>query len=304
MNKNRYNRYLCNIKKLKKKNRKITKYKSYRCNTFFDKNNIYLILYLLCFSIITNILINYLENNIPSITVVKFDIEKITSYQISDHVFNTVKLYSEENNVEFYSLLVDCMNHYNYNMTDLDLIEIKKIKETKRNATFYKIKQIYTMLLDDIKCFPVENINEVSEKQYVFDESWLAERNYGGERLHYGTDIMDTMNQRGRLKIISVSDGVVEKIGWLEMGGYRIGIRAPSGAYFYYAHLNNYEDGIKEGEQVKAGQVIAYMGDSGYGKEGTVGKFPVHLHFGISLPLYENKEETWINPYWILRYLD
>ena len=38
---------------------------------------------------------------------------------------------------------------------------------------------------------------------------------------------------------------------------------------------------MKQGKTVKAGELLGYMGDSGYGKEGTVGKFPVHLHFGI-----------------------
>ena len=44
------------------------------------------------------------------------------------------------------------------------------------------------------------------------------------------------------------------------------------------------------------------MGDSGYGDEGTTGKFPVHLHLGIYLE--EPDEEISINPYWILRYVE
>ena len=45
------------------------------------------------------------------------------------------------------------------------------------------------------------------------------------------------------------------------------------------------------------------MGNTGYGDEGTSGKFPVHLHLGIYIST-ENKEEQSVNPYWILRYMD
>ena len=63
---------------------------------------------------------------------------------------------------------------------------------------------------------------------------WLFGRSYGGERGHEGTDIMATVNERGMYPVISMTDGIVESKGWLELGGYRLGIRAPQGAYFYY----------------------------------------------------------------------
>ena len=54
---------------------------------------------------------------------------------------------------------------------------------------------------------------------------------------------------------------------------------------------------------MKAGQLLGFMGDTGYGtEEGTKGKFPVHLHMGIYL--YENGEEISINPYPALRYVE
>ena len=62
----------------------------------------------------------------------------------------------------------------------------------------------------------------------------------------------------------------------------RIGITAPTGAYFYYAHLDSYAE-LEKGDPVKAGDLLGYMGDSGYGEEGTTGEFPVHLHLGIYL---------------------
>ena len=94
---------------------------------------------------------------------------------------------------------------------------------------------------------------------------------------------MASNNQRGYFQIQSVSDGVIENIGWLELGGYRMGIRSASGLYYYYAHMERYANGLKKGDCVEAGQVIGYMGDTGYGEEGTRGQFDVHLHFGIYL---------------------
>ena len=45
------------------------------------------------------------------------------------------------------------------------------------------------------------------------------------------------------------------------------------------------------------------MGDSGYGDEGTTGKFAVHLHLGLYIDTPAQKEIS-VNPYWILRYLE
>ena len=115
---------------------------------------------------------------------------------------------------------------------------------------------------------------------------------------------MASNNERGYFPIISITNGVVENMGWLEQGGYRIGIRTEKGAYFYYAHLYSYIDGLKEGDKVVPGQIIGFMGDTGYSKvEGTTGNFAVHLHLGIYIETM-NSGELSINPYSILRYLD
>lgn len=157
---------------------------------------------------------------------------------------------------------------------------------------------LFSQILCDIQCFPV-----LEEKGYnvAFEDSWMEGRSYGGKRGHEGTDLMLNKNERDKISIVSVSDGVVEKKGWLPQGGYRLGIRSDSGAYFYYAHLSSYAEGMEEGTTVKAGQVIGKMGDTGYGEEGTSGKFPVHLHFGIYVTM--EGEETSVNPYSLLKYL-
>ena len=61
---------------------------------------------------------------------------------------------------------------------------------------------------------------------------------------------------------------------------------------------------VKVGDKVKAGSLLGYMGDSGYGKqENTVGNFAVHLHLGIYIRT-DHYEELSVNPYWILKYLE
>lgn len=176
---------------------------------------------------------------------------------------------------------------------------VKKVRETQ---IYQKLYERYKTILSDIQYFPVP---EDLDKKYLvsFENSWGNPRTYGGDRRHEGTDIMANENIRGIYPVVSVSDGVVENKGWLEQGGYRIGIRSESGAYYYYAHLYSYAPDLEVGDKVLAGQFLGFMGDSGYSKvEGTTGNFDVHLHFGIYY--MEGDEEKSVNPYYILKYLE
>jgi peptidoglycan LD-endopeptidase LytH len=112
-----------------------------------------------------------------------------------------------------------------------------------------------------------------------YGDTWGASRSYGGKRAHEGTDLMAPKGT----PIVSVSDGRVVSKGWNELGGWRLTIvdtEHPQVSY-YYAHLSRYAGGIGMGDQVRKGEVIGYVGDSGYGPEGTTGKFAPHLHFGM-----------------------
>lgn len=174
-------------------------------------------------------------------------------------------------------------------------MQVEELEESARKELEPYIEKIQK----DFIWFPVAFSEASPFVNYV--NSWGYDRTYGGDRVHEGTDIMAEVNQRGYYPVVSVSDGVVENLGWLELGGYRIGIRSQNGIYFYYAHLYSYAPGIKEGDRVRAGQLIGYMGDSGYSKvEGTVGNFDVHLHFGIYIdePQYG---ELSLNPYFFLK---
>lgn len=154
---------------------------------------------------------------------------------------------------------------------------------------------------NDVKYFPIPQSLDDTEDKISYVDSCMFERNYGGKRGHEGTDIMAEKNTPGYYPVVSMTDGVVTEKGWLEKGGWRIGITAPTGAYFYYAHLDSYAE-LEKGDSVKAGDLLGYMGDSGYGEEGTTGEFPVHLHLGIYLK--EGTEEISVNPYPVLRYAE
>lgn len=189
----------------------------------------------------------------------------------------------------------------------LDADQLEQWKETEQE-TAPKLYEDYTNyvqnLLADAVYFPVPEASNDAQATVSYENSWQSERTYGGARGHEGCDLMASVQQRGYYPVISVSDGVVEKIGWLPQGGYRIGIRSRHGVYYYYAHLAEYEDGMAEGVSVAAGQLIGYMGDTGYSEvEGTTGNFPVHLHFGMYLDL-EGRGEVSFNPYYLLGLLE
>ncbi|PZD95879.1 hypothetical protein DNH61_10555 [Paenibacillus sambharensis] len=100
-----------------------------------------------------------------------------------------------------------------------------------------------------------------------------------GEQLrkHDGVDIFAKQGT----PIYSVLDGQIINYGWNEYGGWRVTIRVDSTTAFYYAHLSKYAPGLGMGVSVKKGQLLGYVGNTGYGPEGTSGKFDPHLHFGI-----------------------
>lgn len=138
--------------------------------------------------------------------------------------------------------------------------------------------------------------------EITYEDSFGADRKENGDynknvsRIHEGLDIMYTKNKSGVVPVLSMTDGTIEQMGWLTLGGYRIGVRSKHDIYYYYAHLDRYQEGRHVGDQIKAGEILGFMGDTGYGKEGTKGKFPVHLHFGIYVH-GKNGQEMSLNPY-------
>ncbi|MCS1352133.1 M23 family metallopeptidase [Mechercharimyces sp. CAU 1602] len=134
------------------------------------------------------------------------------------------------------------------------------------------------------------------ESAVEYSDSWGAARTYGGERQHEGTD----MFAKPKTPIVAVTAGTIVRKGWNELGGWSLTLRDSKHPqiYYYYAHMNHYADGIEEGDRIEKEDVIGYVGDSGYGPEGTTGQFPSHLHFGIYV---QEGKVPWnreaVNPY-------
>ena len=134
-------------------------------------------------------------------------------------------------------------------------------------------------------------------------------RSFGFKRKHLGHDMMGALGT----PFVAVEGGVVEALGWNRYGGWRVGIRSFDGKrYYYYAHLKKdtpFAPGLAEGDMVQAGDLIGFMGRTGYSdKENTNNIETVHLHFGIQLIFDESQKECnseiWIDAYNIVRLLD
>lgn len=133
-------------------------------------------------------------------------------------------------------------------------------------------------------------------------------RTYGFKRNHLGHDMMGQVGT----PIVAVESGYVEILGWNQYGGWRIGIRSfDKKRYYYYAHLRKnfpYVKSLKEGDIVQAGDVIGYLGRTGYSaKENTNNIDTSHLHFGLQLIFDESQKECnneiWVNCYHLVRFL-
>jgi len=181
----------------------------------------------------------------------------------------------------------------------VDYEKTRRLVSDKNTAAY---EAMFGGILSEMRVFPIPQ--EYGPETYTFSDSWGAQRLYGGERVHEGTDILDRENIRGRLPVVSMSDGKIFNCGWSELGGYYVGITTENGTYYYYAHLDHFLPELAKNMPVKAGQLLGYMGDTGYGPEGTKGKFPVHLHVGICPKVTFTNKDFWINPYPFLRSLE
>ena len=166
----------------------------------------------------------------------------------------------------------------------------------QETAPGYTRKEEEAQIRKELIYFPIPLSLDDPSLTWSFGDTWNQSRTYGGDRHHEGTDIITSADEPGIYPVISMSDGTVEKMGWLRLGGWRVGIRTDSGLYLYYAHLESYMPGLKEGQKISAGECIGFAGDSGYGSEGTTGQFVTHLHVGIYLPDQEGCDQA-KNPY-------
>ncbi len=143
---------------------------------------------------------------------------------------------------------------------------------------------------------------------YSFSHSddFCSARSFGYKRKHLGHDLFSNVGT----PIVNVETCTVEALGWNRYGGWRIGMRSLDGRrYYYYAHLRSghpYVEGLEEGKLVYAGEVIGYMGMTGYSEqEDFNGMQRPHLHFGIQLIFDENSSsEIWVDTYELVKFLN
>ena len=195
----------------------------------------------------------------------------------------------------------------------------KSIEELTKDMKYYKYyKEAYTAALNGmVGRYEVESLDDsgnlTSSEEYglcwfspiaktfpysSFDDFGTL-RTYGYSRPHLGHDMMSAVGT----PVIAVESGVVECMGWNQYGGWRIGIRSEDKQrYWYYAHLRQnrpFAENLKEGDKVTAGDVIGYVGRTGYSAtENTNGITESHLHIGLELIFDESQKEC-DNEIWI-----
>lgn len=124
-------------------------------------------------------------------------------------------------------------------------------------------------------------------------DTWGDSRG-AGTRVHKAIDIAAP----GGTPVLAAAPGRIEKLFTSADGGITLYVRSPDrGWSYYYAHLARYAPDVREGGEVRAGQVIGYVGDTGNSGAGNY-----HLHFGLSRM---RADDGWwegepVNPYPLL----
>ncbi len=156
----------------------------------------------------------------------------------------------------------------------------KPVKRTSLDQD--KIRQLERQSMPSRLPVPVQGIT-----RNTLTDTWGASRSHG--RTHEGIDIMA---ERGT-KVYSTTQGMIASLKGNNLGGTVVWIIGPGGTWHYYAHLHKHKRGLKEGDIVRRGDLIGYVGNSGNAK-----RTAPHLHYGIYL---NGKGRGAVNPYLYLR---
>jgi Peptidase family M23 len=137
-----------------------------------------------------------------------------------------------------------------------------------------------------VAAFPVDG-------QCAFADTWMAPRagvdSTGNPNVHEGVDIIANSG----VPIRAVTDGQITRLSTSTRGGIQLYLTQPDGTYFFHGHLSRYADGIVAGSNVKAGDVIGYVGQTGDAVYSVA-----HLHFEVH-PAWNSKAP--INPFPVIR---
>jgi len=192
--------------------------------------------------------------------------------------------------------------------------DIDDIDKHRENKWFKRLFESYSAVLDGIIC---SDSGEVIGHHPIAKGFWHTggddfgnSRTFGFKRRHLGHDLFGGVGT----PIIAVEGGTVTEIGWNRYGGWRVGIRSEcTKRYYYYAHLRKnkpFAAGLELGSVVAAGDVIGYLGRTGYSRKENVNMSNAkpHLHFGMQLIFDPSQEdgsgEIWIDVYPICKFLE
>jgi murein DD-endopeptidase MepM/ murein hydrolase activator NlpD len=115
---------------------------------------------------------------------------------------------------------------------------------------------------------PIEGV-----KVNAFKGAFVEQRSGEGGHQHEAVDILAPRHT----PVHAIEDGTIAKLFDSKAGGHTIYQFDPTERFaYYYAHLDRYADGLRDGQRVAAGEVIGYVGTSGNAPAGTP-----HLHFAI-----------------------
>ena len=200
-------------------------------------------------------------------------------------------------------------------------LSVKELEDTMEYFAYYR--EAYGAVLDGMvgeyrleqsdgsmkSFYGLKAFNPIAKGfPYSDYDDFGVSRSYGYRRNHLGHDMMGQVGT----PVIAVESGVISALGWNQYGGWRIGIDSfDKKRYYYYAHLRQnrpYAEGLKEGDVVQAGDVIGYLGRTGYSSEENVNNIDeYHLHFGLQLIFDESQREgnheIWVSGYELVRFL-
>jgi murein DD-endopeptidase MepM/ murein hydrolase activator NlpD len=165
--------------------------------------------------------------------------------------------------------------------------------QTSRGLKVTSAIDIYTAIalgvLPDLATLGIPQISVFpSQGRCSFADTWQQSR--PGGRQHEGVDIMGVKG----LALYAVVDGTITKMYGADaaLSGNALRLTASDGTYFFYAHLDSFAPGLAVGSVVKAGQIVGYMGSTGFAGS-------PHLHFEV-----HPKGGAPVSPYPIVKAVD
>ncbi len=171
------------------------------------------------------------------------------------------------------------LNRHHVRQVERPKKTVAEAKRERENDFATRARELFAPLNGTMLQMPV-----VGVRPYDLSNSWGDPRD-GGRRKHRGIDIFAPKGT----PIVAVADGIISFIGEQPKGGQCIWLTTENGASFYYAHLDRWASGLYEGMEVRSGDLLGYVGNTGNART-----TPPHLHFGI------NENDEMVNPYPIL----